>query len=212
MIPSWMGNGWTLTWFTVGSLFLSHAVSYFLANEKIRLSLAYMSLLLGGAALLTSFHSALGTVNTQKSQFAAANLESAQVDVHKEILAAEHYLCSFKGMRTANSPPSFDEIEEQRKLACQLFGAIKHYADTEWDPKKAVFAPPNANTVSIYDHVWRQSFDRLDQVVEIHAKALEALQRLQPEPWLFWSALEPFIIALSWSMGLALMLPARWRH
>ncbi|MGS4989938.1 hypothetical protein ACVDG9_18390 [Roseibium sp. RP-7] len=211
MVPEWMGNGWVLTWFTAVALVVSHLTAYLLTDRKIRFWLAYSALFLGGAALLTSFHSAVGAVNSAKTELLADRLQRAGVDLIRDIAASKDFLCNFKGMRTPFSPPDFEEIETQRAAACNMFRQIKMYAETEWNSDGGAFVPPDVGLATVTDPVWKQSADRLGQVTTEYQILFDQLAEAQPQPWLFWSALEPFIISASWSLGLALMMFRRGR-
>lgn len=209
MFPEWMGNGWTLTYFTLGFLIASHLISYFLQSKRTRFWLSYAALLLGGAALLTSFHTASSAVNAAKLEYASRNLDRAAADLLEEIESTRRYMCNRRGVRTSMSPPNFDDIEELSKTICDMFTRIKSYADQEWGKKREPFNPPDVGLASVTDDVWKQSVESLQRVRDEYQKALTAVSELQPQPWLFWKALEPFVISAFWSLGLALLVPPR---
>ncbi|MCZ7453334.1 hypothetical protein [Rhizobium rhizogenes] len=212
MFPEWMGNGWALTGFTCGFLIVSHLISYFLRSKKIRFWLRYGALFLGGAALLTSFHSASRAVSAAKMELASGRLDRATVEVLREVAATQNHMCNFRGVRTSLSPPNFDEIEQLRQTMCAMFTRIKSYADEDWDKRQAAFTPPDVGLSSVTDLVWKQRVEQLQRVSNEHREALGEVSDLQPQSWLFWTALEPFVISASWSLGLALLVPPKRRR
>lgn len=209
-VPEWMGSGYVLGLFTTIVFILSHLISMILTSDRVRHALTYLALFLGGAALLTSYHTALGTVGEVKAKLLMDRLTRAEEDIVREIATGENYLCNFKGVRSAFSPPNFDEIESMRNSACATFQALRTYATQDWQRGETKFSPPDVGLKLITDPVWRQSAERLETVVREHDAVVASLAEVKPSPWLFWAALEPFIISASWCLGLALMVPPRW--
>ncbi|WP_445678741.1 hypothetical protein [Radicibacter daui] len=212
MISEWMGNGWALAGFTAISFVLTHLMSYLFCNETGRARLAYIALFLGGAALLTSFHSALSTVNLAKAELLTDRLERAGEDIASEVSSSEKFLCEFNPIRTDFSPSNFDQIEEQRLVACGIFKKINIYMKSSWDKSRMAFAPPDIDFKTVKDPIWKHSVDRLERATKEHLLILDQISATQPQPWLLWSALEPFIISISWCLGLAAIPPFRVRN
>lgn len=211
MFPEWMGDSWTLVWFTCGALITSHAVSFFLHHRVARLLLAYAALFMGGTALLTSFHSASSAVNAAKLEITSDRLNRAGAELLEALSSAEEIICGLKFEKGSTSPPNFDEIEKTRHEICEMFKRTKSYAISDWDMKHSAFNPPDIGLASVTDEVWKQWVDDLQRVRDAHGKALSEVSDLQPQSWLLWTVLEPYIISASWSLGLALMIPARRR-
>lgn len=206
-----MGDGWTLLWFTASVFAASHVLAHFVRYKKLRFWVGYGSLFLGGAALITSFHSGLTDVNAVREELAKDRLGRAGREILDRVAWSEDYLCNFPAVKTSSSPSDFDEINAERVLACHVFQQIGSYATTQWDSASSPFAPTDDGLSEITDRIWRQSIERLEEASAEHAAALEALSQLHVQAWPLWSGLEPFLISASWSVGLALMVPVRRR-
>lgn len=211
MFPEWMGDGTTLAYFTFACFIATHLILYFIPNKKIRLGLGYVALLMGGAALLTSFHSASSAVNAAKMELASDKLDRAGEEVKRSISATKSLICGLHFIKSDMSPSNFDDIEQMRKTMCDMFTRLEFYAENDWDARRD-FTPPNVGLNSINDKVFKQWADELQQVSADHQHALVEVKQLVPQTWLLWTALEPFVISASWSLGLALLVPPRKRR
>lgn len=211
MFPEWMGNGWALTYFTCVFFIISHLISYFLKSEKVRFLLTYAAIFMGGAALLTSFHSASSAMSAAKMKLASERVDRAGVEVKRAISATKNTVCGLSFISGPDSPPNFIEIETDRKSMCDMFTRLELYGSQEWNPQSE-FTPPNVGLSSIKSLVFRVWANDLQYASDEHQKARSEVILHRPQSWLFWTALEPFVISASWSLGLALMIPHRRRQ
>ncbi|MQX25035.1 hypothetical protein GHJ84_29680 [Sinorhizobium meliloti] len=212
MLPSWMGNGFSILAFTVFMFIIGHAAFYVWGNEQLRKIIAYAALLVGGGTILTSFVTSESVVNSTKSELLSYPLNRSAKDLEDRIGGSISYLCGFNAVKLPSSPPNFDEIEAERRQACDIVKEFGRYARSEWKREGHLFVVPDAGQRDVTDVVWKNSVETVVEAAKYYNSIVDEMNALKPERWLFWAAVEPFLLAFSWCAGLVAMGPTRKRH
>ncbi|MGO6740479.1 hypothetical protein ACC732_28455 [Rhizobium ruizarguesonis] len=211
MLPTWMANGPDLLIFSGVFFATFHILFYILGSETARNIGAYVAILLGGFAILTSYVNSEGVVNAQKSELLSTQVTRVGLDVEDQIERSENYLCGFPSIKLPTSPDNFDAIETDRLRACDVAKLYKQLAAREWRRGEQAFPTPDIGQATVTDRVWRQSLAEIERVADSYNALIAESQALKPRRWLLWAASEPFIISFSWCLGLSAVFPLRKR-
>jgi hypothetical protein len=207
-MPNWAGSWTHLLWFFLGSLSLSHLCFYLIRpSEGAHRCFTYLAVALGGLSLVPTTFQSNAQIATIQRNALAPRLATDRELIVDQIGWAQRFVCGNPFVRTADSPPNFDQIEEDRRAACQMMSLIANTEDS-WlaptgqarfpaIPPRISSQPDLSDTVTYVERAIR----------EYNSDALE-MRRLEASTQTTWIEISlavngPYIAALAFSLALA---------